>query len=153
MQSEDGIPQDLFWKKLNVVMAENGVSKIIFKRFMADGAQANWNAVKMIYHDGVSILPMIAREHTYFFHCSPSLDKVTHKYIKPSLQFQHKQFCKDYKHAKIIDDVETKYYVIRSWWFSSGAATKEGILGFLEWLAFWHFRYRQWGGHMSLVST
>ena len=28
-----------------------------------------------------------------------------------------------------MDDAGTKYYVIHSWWLSSGAATKEGILG------------------------
>ena len=48
-----------------------------------------------------------------FFHWSVSLDKVTQKYIKPSLQFQHKQLCKNYKDAKIMDNVETKYYIIR----------------------------------------
>ena len=47
-----------------------------------------------------------------------------------------------------MDDAKTKYYVIRSWWLLSGAATKEGILGLLEWLEFCHFRYRQWGGYM-----
>jgi hypothetical protein len=96
---------------------------------------------------------MVARERTCLFHWSASLDKVTQKYIKPSLQFQHKQICKDYKDAKTMDDAETKYHVIRSWWLSSGAASEEGILGLSEWLGFWHFRYRQWGGHMLLVST
>ena len=52
-----------------------------------------------------------------------------------------------------MDDAETKYHVIRSWWLSSGAASKEDILGLSEWLDFWHFRYRQWGGHMLFVST
>ena len=33
-------------------MVENGVSKVNFKGFMADTAQANWNAVRMIYGDG-----------------------------------------------------------------------------------------------------
>jgi hypothetical protein len=75
------------------------------------------------------------------------------KYIKPSLQFQDKQLCKDYKDAKTIDEAETKYHVIRSWWLSSGAATEEGILGLSEWLGFWHFHYRQWDGHMILVSA
>ena len=117
-------------------MAENDVSKVIFKGFMADNAQANWNAVKMIYSDGDPTLPMVAREHTCFFHWSPSLDKVTQKYIKLSWQFQHKQICKDYKHVKIMDDVETKYFIIRSWWLSSGAATEKGILGLSKWLAF-----------------
>jgi hypothetical protein len=107
--------------------------------------------VKAIYGDGDPSLPMVARERTCLFHWSASLDKVTHKYIKPSLQFQ--QICKDYKDSKKMDDVETKYHVIRSWWLSSRAASEEGILGLSEWLEFWHFRYRQWGGHMLLVST
>ena len=151
MQSEDGTTQALFWKKLNVVMAENGVSKVIFKGFMTDCAQANWNTVKMIYSDDDPTLPMVACERICFFHQSASLDKVTQKYIKPSLQFQHKQFCNDYKDAKTMDDVETKYYVICSWWLSSGAATEEGILGLSKWLGFWYFCYQQWGGHMLLV--
>ena len=49
----------------------------------------------------------------------------------------------DYKDAKTMDDAKTKYNVIRSWWLSSGAASEEGILGLLEWLDFWHFRYKQ----------
>ena len=130
MQSEGGAVQTFFWENLNVVMAENGVPKTNFKGFMADNAQANWNAVRMVYGDGDPSLPMVARERTCLFHWSASLDKVTQKYIKPSLQFQHKQICKDYKDAVTMDDAETKYHVIRSWWLSSGAATEEGILAF-----------------------
>ena len=120
---------------------------------MADSAQANWNAVRTIYGNGDPSLPMVARERTCLFHWSASLDKVTQKYIKSSLQFQHKQICKDYKDAVTMDDAETKYHVIRSWWLSSGATSEKGILNLSEWLGFWHFRYRQWGGHMLLVST
>ena len=36
IQLEDGTTQTLFWDNLNVVMAENGVSKVNFKGFMAD---------------------------------------------------------------------------------------------------------------------
>jgi hypothetical protein len=70
-----------------------------------------------------------------------------------SFPFQHKQICKDYKDAKIMDDAETKYHVIRSWWLSSGAASEENIIGLSEWLGFWHYHYREWGGHMLLVNT
>ena len=52
MQSEDGTTQTFFWKNLNAIMAENGVSKVNFKGFMVESAQANWNAVTMIYDDG-----------------------------------------------------------------------------------------------------
>ena len=68
---------------------------------------------------------MVSHEHICLFHCSQSLDKMTQKYIKASLQFQYKQLYKDYKDAKTMDKAETKYHVIRSWWLSSGAATKK----------------------------
>ena len=84
MQFEDGTTQTLFWKNLNIIMAKNGVSKVNFKGSMTDNAQVNWNAVRMIYGDGDPTLSMVVRERT------TSLDKVTQKYIKLSLQFQHK---------------------------------------------------------------
>ena len=52
-----------------------------------------------------------------------------------------------------MDNAESKYHVIRSWWLSSGVASEKGIFGLSEWLDFWHFRYRQWGGHILFVST
>jgi hypothetical protein len=102
------------------------------------------------------ILKTITRTRTLKgggFGLTTILDNVTLMYIKPSLQFQHKKICKDYKYAKTMDDAETEFVVIRSWWLLSGAISKEDILGLLEWLEFWHFHYRQWGGHMLLVST
>ena len=122
MQSEDGAEQNIFWKELNFIMADNGVPSVNFKGFLANSAQANWNAVRIIYGDGDPSLPMVTCELTYFFHQSASLDKVTQMYIKPSLQFQHKQICKNYKDAKTMDDTETVYHVIRFWWLLSGAA-------------------------------
>ena len=52
-----------------------------------------------------------------------------------------------------MDKTETKYHVFCSWWLSSGAATEEGILGLSKWLGFWHFRYKQWGGHILIISA
>ena len=120
---------------------------------MVDNAQANWNAAKKIYGEGAPSLPMVGRERTCLFHWSQSLDKVTQKYIKTSLQFQHKQLCKNYIYTKTIDEVETKYHVIRLWWLSSGVAIEEGILDLSEWLGFLHFCYRQWSGHMIIISA
>ena len=71
-------------------MAENGVSIVNFKGFMANSAHVDWNAVDKIYGGGDPCLPMVDCEHTCFFHWSASLDKRMHKYIKPSLQFQNK---------------------------------------------------------------
>jgi hypothetical protein len=52
IQSEDGAIQILFWKNLKFVMSKNGVPNVNFKEIIADSAQTNCNAVKMIYGDG-----------------------------------------------------------------------------------------------------
>ena len=49
MQSEDVAAQMILWKNLNVVIARHDVPSPKFKGFKADSAQANWNAVKVIY--------------------------------------------------------------------------------------------------------
>jgi hypothetical protein len=68
MQSEDSEAQIVFWKNLNVVMERNGVVNPNFKGFMADSAQANWNAVRIIYDNGKKDDRMDDRERTCQFH-------------------------------------------------------------------------------------
>jgi len=60
--------------------------------------------------------------------------------------------CKQYKDAKTMEETETHYFAIQSWWLSSGAATEDALHHLDHWLAFWHFRYKQWGGFMQMVS-
>jgi hypothetical protein len=52
MQSKDAGTQSVLWKNLNVVLARHGVPEPKFKGFMADSAQANWNAIRVIYRGG-----------------------------------------------------------------------------------------------------
>jgi hypothetical protein len=68
MQSEDAAAQMVLWKNLNDVMARHGVPEPKFKGFMADSAQANWNAVRIIYGSGDATIPMKDQERTCFFH-------------------------------------------------------------------------------------
>jgi hypothetical protein len=48
-------------------------------------------------------------------------------------------------------EAETRYLAIKAWWASSNCTSEEGLKHLQLWLAFWHFRYRQWGGFMELV--
>ena len=68
MQLEDCTPQVLFWRNLNSVVQRHGVDDIQFKGFMADNAQANWNAVQIVYGGGDPTIPMEERERTCLFH-------------------------------------------------------------------------------------
>ena len=114
MQSKDGTTQILLQKKLNFVMAKNEVQNINIKGFMTNNTQVNWNAVRKTYGDGDPRVPMVDREYRCLFHWSMSLDKLMQKSSTPFLQFQHKQIFKDYKDTKTMEEVETKYHVIRS---------------------------------------
>ena len=81
------------------------------------------------------------------------LQRATTKNIKLEFHDQHKELCKQWKDAKTQEETETKYNVIKVWWVSSGAATSPSVVRALnDWMAFWHFCYRQWGGYMQLVS-
>jgi hypothetical protein len=109
---------------------------------MADSAQANRNAVWVIYGSGdASIIPMKDHERTCLFQWIQSLEKHTKADIRADLQDQHRLLCKQYKNATSPTKSETCYLAIKSWWLSSKATTTQGLSWLELWLAFWHFRY------------
>ena len=50
-----------------------------------------------------------------------------------------------------MDEAESMYHGLRAWWVLAGAVTENALNKLELWLAFWHFRYRQWGGFMTGV--
>jgi hypothetical protein len=72
--------------------------------------------------------------------------------VHVDLQHQHRQLCRQYKNVASASESKTRYLAIRAWWLFSGATSEEGLSQLELWLAFWHFRYRQWDGFMQLVS-
>jgi hypothetical protein len=77
MQSEDAAAQSILWKNLNAVLARHGILEPKFKGFMADSAQATWNAIRVIYGSGDAAIPMKDQERTCLFHWTQSLEKHT----------------------------------------------------------------------------
>ena len=71
-QSEDKYAQIIFWKNLNYVMIRHGITSPQFQGFMADSAQANWNAIRIVYGGGDPKVPMVGRERVCFFHWTQS---------------------------------------------------------------------------------
>jgi hypothetical protein len=154
MQSEDATAQTLFWENLNSVMEDNGHPKPNFKGFMADSAGANWHAVRKVYGNGNVNDKMEGRERTCLFHWTKCLERVTIAHIKPEYQEQMRSLCKQWKDTKTQEEAEDMYNVIRGWWQSGGCVTSDAALRALnDWMVFWHYRYRQWGGAMQLVSN
>ncbi len=151
MQSEDSAAQTVVWNNLNAVMARHDIPNPNFKGFMADSAQANWNSIRVVYGSGDASVPIENKERTCLFHWTQSLEKHTKAHIRPDLQDQHRMLCKQYKNARTLAEAESRYLAIRAWWLSEGTTSEDGLSRLELWLAFWHFRYRQWGGFMQLV--
>jgi hypothetical protein len=86
MLSEDAAAQMVLWKNLNDVMARHGIPEPKFKGFMADSAQANWNAVRVIYGSGDATIPMKDQERMCLFYWAQSLEKHTKADIRADLQ-------------------------------------------------------------------
>jgi len=152
MQFEDTKVLVQFWRSLNTIIEQHGVANTNFKGFMANNTMANWKAVRIVYDSSSSDEEMENRKRTCLLHWTTSLQKHTQKYIKEAFYKQHISLCKQYKVLKNMDQVETRYLAIRSWWLLSGASNEEGLHHLDHWLAFWLFRYRQWGDFMDMVS-
>ncbi len=62
MQSKDMEAQCILWRKLNAIVERKGLGTPIFKGFMANGVQANWNVVRIIYEIGDFMVKMVNKE-------------------------------------------------------------------------------------------
>ena len=87
-------------ENLNSVMAENSVQNVNVKRFMADSAQTNWNAVRTIYGDGNPSLSMVVRERTCLFHWFANLNKVTQNILNRLCNFNTHKYARITKTQK-----------------------------------------------------
>ena len=83
-----------------------------FKGFMADSAQANWNAVRIVYGSGDPVVCMQRRERTCFFHWTQSMEKHTKADICVDLQSFHRQLCKEYKNSSSLEEAEERFLAI-----------------------------------------
>ncbi len=90
MQFEDIEFQCILWRKLNIVVEKKGLGMHVFKGFMADGAQANWNDVCIVNGTKDPMVKMVDKKRTCFFHWTQSLDKHTKQVIAPKFHDRHK---------------------------------------------------------------
>jgi hypothetical protein len=73
------------WTKLNEMMLKHMFPKPNFKGFMANIAQANWNAIKIVYSLKDPSFKMVDKEHACLFHWTQSLNKHTKQLIRLEL--------------------------------------------------------------------
>ena len=150
MKEEDTIAQALFWEQINLVMLNNGCKVPDFAGFMADEAQANWRAVRMVYNKGPDNV-MDGRERSCLFHWEQSLHIHTQKHVNVKNQDEHKQICRQWRCAETAEEAESQYRFIRAWW-ANGKVADANIPQMDCWLSWWHIRYPHWRRQMVGVS-
>jgi hypothetical protein len=64
MQSKDTKAQCIWWRKLNVVVERKGLGMPIFKGFMANGVQANWNDAHIVHGTRDPMMKMVDKHWT-----------------------------------------------------------------------------------------
>lgn len=153
MQSESAEAQERMWLSMLNTLEQHGVTNVNFKGFMADSAQANFNAVRTIFGTGNPKDKMEGKERTCQFHWSMALDRHTKQLIKPELQQVHLKLCHEYRKSRSKTDADAALASIKAWWFSSGAVAEGSLKELCDWIHFWHFRFHQWGSHVSEVNN
>ena len=151
MMCEMADAQEQMWVSMLALLKQHGLEDVNFKGFMADSAQANFNAVRRIFGSGDKNIPMEDKERTCQFHWSMVLERHTRQLIKPKLQAKHMELCHEYRKCRTKANSNLAMASIKAWWFSSGACSESSLKELTSWLNFWHFRYEQWGSHMSEV--
>ena len=66
MTEEDMDSQCLFWECMNETLINHGCEKADFYGFMADEAQANWNAVRHVFNGDKGNVMEGRKGHAYF---------------------------------------------------------------------------------------
>ena len=77
MKSESLEHQKQMWRSMLAIMEKHGILNVNFYGFMADSAQANFNAVREIFGSRDKSQPMENKERTCLFHWTMTLDRHT----------------------------------------------------------------------------
>ncbi len=143
--------QCLFWESMNDTLAKHGCDPADFFGFMADEAQANWNAVRQVFNGGKSNA-MEGRERSCLFQWKQSLNQHTTKYIVAPSHATHKNMCEKWRQAQSKEAAEAEARLIRQWW-RLGNCNDKNLPYMDSWLSWWEVRIAHWGSVMIPVES
>ena len=143
--------QCLFWECMNETLINHGCEKADFYGFMADEAQANWNAVRHVFNGDKGNL-MEGRERSCLFHWKQSMHQHTTKYIVAPSQASHISMCEKWRQAPSKEAAAAEARLIRQWW-RLGNCMDKNIPYMDSWLSWWEVRIAHWGSLMTSIEN
>src|SRR5450759_4214684 len=135
------------WRVMRRVCAGHGIEKVEFCGFIADNAQAGWNAIRTEFWGGKV---NEHRERFDSFHLAQSVHRVK-KLIIPGQQAHFKLLLDSLRDVANVIEAFRIFERLKKWWSEGNAVPgKEEELA--TWLAWWIVRFAQWGNFIRLVS-
>jgi hypothetical protein len=114
MQSERADAQERVWLCMLTILEKHGLTNVNFKGFMCDSAQANFNAVRVIFGSGDPSVPMANKERTCLFHWKMALERHTKQLIRPDLQAKHIRLYQEYRKCQSISNANAAMASIKA---------------------------------------
>ncbi|CAM6085929.1 unnamed protein product [Calypogeia fissa] len=144
--SQDITSLQTAWKVMRRICKDHGLLNVKFTGFMADNADAGWNAIWNEFWNG-NVCPR--RERSDSFHWAQSVERVTKKYIQPTSRAEHKRLLDSLRDAGNFIVAFRIFDRLKDWWENENAI-KGKALNLITWLAWWIVRFAQWGNFIRL---
>ena len=141
MMCEMANAQERMWILMLALLKCHGIENVNFKRFMADSAQANFNAIRKIFGSGDKSILMEGKKRTCQFHWSMALDQHTKQLIKLELHAKHFELFHKYWRCTCKAHADLALAALKAWWFLSSACLESSLKEITS-------RYEQWGFHI-----
>ena len=149
LMAEDASSMEVAWRLMLQVAEENDLKDVTIHGFMADNAQAGWNAVRNVFSNGFADA---TKERSDAFHYSLLLRKHTLECVVDGKHAEHYRLwdlLRDAPSYRIAYKISGE---ISDWWREGNAF--RGKIKILEaWKAWWVVRWRQWGSLLRVVSV
>jgi hypothetical protein len=146
--SEDAHSLQTAWKVMRKICEKNDLGDVQFCGFIADNAQAGWNAIRNEFWGGKV---NFEKERSDAFHWSQSVELMTRRGILVAQRNEHKRLLDELKDAQNVVMAFRTFEKVKDWW-NAGNALPGKTRELTSWLSWWVVRYSQWGNFLRVVS-
>ncbi|CAM6096701.1 unnamed protein product [Calypogeia fissa] len=141
LKAQDPLSQETPWRLMVNIAIRNGVPKVTIKGFMADNAEAGWEAVRNVFFNGKR------DPNRDLFHFKQSFVWHAKEGIPTGKREEHETMWDRMMNAP---NMVLAYQIkdeITHWW-KAGNCIEGKLMMLLCWIAWWAIRWRQWANWM-----
>ncbi|CAM6084792.1 unnamed protein product [Calypogeia fissa] len=140
LKAQDAESQETAWRLMVDIAKRHGVREVTIKGFMADNAEAGWQAVRRVFFNGK---PKPTRERSDLFHFKQSFVRHAKEGVPFNKREEHERMWERMKNAPNMVLAYRIKDEITDWWMA-GNCVEGKLMMLMCWIAWWVIRWRQW---------